>query len=146
MWHKPLQRASADALAPRWPGRHSVCHAAARRLEGALIALFCAIDDFCKTFEPIYHWRLLHTGQRQRTRQTTLALRVRDSKATETFVLLHRKTFDMLTNGVSHQRRRPFVDEFRTFCLSCPGVKDTFWGLDDTLQELLYTRTHLPYT
>jgi len=39
------------------------------------MALFCDSDDFGKTFEPIYHGRLLHTGQRQRTRQTTLALR-----------------------------------------------------------------------
>lgn len=39
-----------------------------------LIAIFCDIDDFCKAFEPIYTRRLLHVGQRQRTRQTTLAL------------------------------------------------------------------------
>src|SRR5215471_16882824 len=34
-------------------------------------------------------------------------------------------------------KRRPFVEEFRTFCLSCPGVEDTVWSLGDTLQELL---------
>jgi Transposase DDE domain len=39
-----------------------------------LIAMFCDIDDFCKTFEPVYHRCLLQAGQRQRTRQTTLAL------------------------------------------------------------------------
>ena len=39
-----------------------------------LIAMFCDIDDFCKWFEPLYVQRLLHNGQRQRTRQTTLAL------------------------------------------------------------------------
>jgi Transposase DDE domain len=39
-----------------------------------LIVIFCAIDDFCKAFEPVYSRRLLHVGQRQRTRQTTLAL------------------------------------------------------------------------
>jgi hypothetical protein len=39
-----------------------------------LIAIFCDIDDFCKAFEPGYARRLLHAGQRQRTRQTTLAL------------------------------------------------------------------------
>jgi Transposase DDE domain len=39
-----------------------------------LIAIFCDIDDFCKTFEPLYHRRRLQEGQRQRTRQTTLAL------------------------------------------------------------------------
>jgi hypothetical protein len=39
-----------------------------------LIAIFCDIDDFCKTFEPVYTRGLLHTGQRQRIRQTTLAL------------------------------------------------------------------------
>jgi hypothetical protein len=33
--------------------------------------------------------------------------------------------------------RRPFVEEFRTFCLSFPSGKDTVWGLRDTLQELL---------
>jgi hypothetical protein len=39
-----------------------------------LLALFCDSDDFCKAFEPVYARRLLHVGQRQRTRQTTLAL------------------------------------------------------------------------
>jgi len=40
-----------------------------------LIAMFCDIDDFCKRFEPLYMRRLLQSGQRQRTRQTVLALR-----------------------------------------------------------------------
>jgi len=40
-----------------------------------LLAIFCEIDDFCQAFEPVYHRRLLHVGQRQRRRQTTLALR-----------------------------------------------------------------------
>jgi hypothetical protein len=39
-----------------------------------LIAMFCDIDDFCKWFEPLYTQRLLQSGQRQRTRRTTLAL------------------------------------------------------------------------
>ena len=39
-----------------------------------LITIFCDLDEFCKTFEPIYTRRLLHIGQRQRTRQTALAL------------------------------------------------------------------------
>jgi hypothetical protein len=39
-----------------------------------LMAIFCDIDDFCKAFAPVYHRRLLHTGQRQRTGPTTLAL------------------------------------------------------------------------
>ena len=39
-----------------------------------LIAMFCAIDDFCKWFEPLYTQRLLQNGQRQRIRQTALAL------------------------------------------------------------------------
>src|SRR6516165_5049884 len=39
-----------------------------------LIAIFCDMDDFCKAFEPMYARRLLHAGQRQRQRQTTLAL------------------------------------------------------------------------
>jgi hypothetical protein len=39
-----------------------------------LMAIFCDIDDCCKAFAPVYNRRLLHTGQRQRTRQTTLAL------------------------------------------------------------------------
>src|SRR5215471_15832498 len=39
-----------------------------------LITIFCDIDDFCNTFEPRYYRRLLYMGQRQRTRQTTLAL------------------------------------------------------------------------
>ena len=32
------------------------------------------MDDCCKAFEPVYTRRLLHVGQRQRPRQTTLAL------------------------------------------------------------------------
>ncbi len=40
-----------------------------------LIAIFCDMADFCKAFAPVYDRCLLHTGQRQRTRQTTLALR-----------------------------------------------------------------------
>ena len=39
-----------------------------------LIAMFCDIDDFCKTFEPIYTQRLLQSGQRQRARLTQLSL------------------------------------------------------------------------
>jgi DDE family transposase len=39
-----------------------------------LVAMFCDIDDFCKWFEPLYTQRLLQSGQRQRTRRTTLAL------------------------------------------------------------------------
>jgi len=39
-----------------------------------LIAMFCDIDDFCKWFEPLYMRHLLQSGQRQRTRQTALAL------------------------------------------------------------------------
>ena len=37
------------------------------------MAIFCDIDDCCKAFEPVYPHRLLHVGQRQRSRQTTLA-------------------------------------------------------------------------
>ena len=39
-----------------------------------LITIFGDIDEFCKAFEPIYARRLLPIGQRQRTRQTALAL------------------------------------------------------------------------
>jgi Transposase DDE domain len=39
-----------------------------------LIAMFCDIDDFCNTFEPIYTQRLLHRGQRHRQRQSQLCL------------------------------------------------------------------------
>jgi hypothetical protein len=39
-----------------------------------LIAMFCEIDDFCKWFEPLYTQRLLQSSQRQRLRQTALAL------------------------------------------------------------------------
>jgi hypothetical protein len=39
-----------------------------------LIAMFCDIDDLCKWFEPLYMRRLLQSGQRQRPRQTALAL------------------------------------------------------------------------
>ena len=33
--------------------------------------------------------------------------------------------------------RRPFVEEFRTFCLSNPSAPNTALGLGDTLEELL---------
>jgi hypothetical protein len=39
-----------------------------------LIAMFCDIDNFCKWFEPLYTQRLLHSGQRQRRRQSQQAL------------------------------------------------------------------------
>ena len=39
-----------------------------------LVAMFCDIDDFCKAFEPCYTQRLLHSGQRQRRRQSQLSL------------------------------------------------------------------------
>jgi hypothetical protein len=39
-----------------------------------LRAIFCDIDDCCKDFAPVHRRRLLHVGQRQRTRQTTLTL------------------------------------------------------------------------
>ena len=39
-----------------------------------LIAMFCDIDDFCKRFEPFYMQRLLHSGHRQRLRQSQLSL------------------------------------------------------------------------
>jgi len=39
-----------------------------------LITIFCDIDDFCNAFEPMYSRRLLHMGQRHRTRQTALTL------------------------------------------------------------------------
>jgi hypothetical protein len=39
-----------------------------------LIAIFCHIDDCCKAFELVYTRGLLRTGQRQRARQTILAL------------------------------------------------------------------------
>jgi hypothetical protein len=32
-------------------------------------------------------------------------------------------------------RRRPFVEEFWTFCLSAPAGQETVWVLGDTLQE-----------
>ena len=39
-----------------------------------LIAIFCDIDDFCKTFAPVYHQHLLQSDRRVRLRQTTLTL------------------------------------------------------------------------
>jgi hypothetical protein len=55
-----------------------ICHESTSHHPGAsmdhLITIFCDIDDFCKTFEPVYDRGLLHVGQRQRRRQTTLAL------------------------------------------------------------------------
>jgi len=39
-----------------------------------LMAIFCDIDDFCKTFEPVYDRHLLRRGQRYRRRQPALGL------------------------------------------------------------------------
>ena len=39
-----------------------------------LLALFCESDDFCTWCEPLSTQRLLPSGQRQRPRQTALAL------------------------------------------------------------------------
>ncbi len=39
-----------------------------------LVAIFCDIDDFCKTFEPIYEQRLIASGRKHRRRQTALSL------------------------------------------------------------------------
>ena len=39
-----------------------------------LVAMFCDIDDFCKTFEPIYEQRLIASGRKHRRRKGALAL------------------------------------------------------------------------
>ncbi len=39
-----------------------------------LVAMFCDIDDFCKTFEPLYQQRLLASASRCRRRPTALTL------------------------------------------------------------------------
>src|SRR5215831_15630078 len=54
-----------------------------------LMAMFCDIDDFCKWFEPLYMRRLLQSGQRQRTRQTALAL----SEIMTIIVSFHRRHY-----------------------------------------------------
>lgn len=40
----------------------------------ALVSMFCDIDDFCKSFEPVYNQHLLTTGQSKRRRQPRLSL------------------------------------------------------------------------
>ena len=39
-----------------------------------LVVMFCDIDDFCKTFEPLYHQRLIASGRKHRRRQGALSL------------------------------------------------------------------------
>lgn len=39
-----------------------------------LVAMFCDIDDFCKTFEPLYEQRLIAIAAKHRRRQTNLSL------------------------------------------------------------------------
>jgi hypothetical protein len=56
-----------------------------------------------------------------------------------TIVQLQEALHNVLKDRQASASRRPFVEEFRTFCLSCPSVKDTVWGMGDTLQELLGT-------
>jgi hypothetical protein len=36
--------------------------------------LFCAVDDFCREFEPLWRQRQIRDGQRRRRRKTRLSL------------------------------------------------------------------------
>ena len=83
-----------------------------------LIAIFCDMDDFCKTFAPVYDRHLLHIGQRHRTRQTALAL-------SEILTLLvyfpwsHYRTFkhDYTEYVAAHLRPYfPHARELSSFC------------------------------
>lgn len=40
----------------------------------SVLELFCAVDDFCRTFEPRWHTRCLTSGSKQRNRARELAL------------------------------------------------------------------------
>src|SRR5215510_1977676 len=57
-----------------WTDSTTNPHASPGASRDQLIAIFCDMDDCCKAFEPVYARRLLHASQRQRQRQTTLAL------------------------------------------------------------------------
>jgi len=45
-----------------------------RSLAMSVLELFCAVDDFCRSFEPIWHTHCLANGAKQRIRARTLAL------------------------------------------------------------------------
>lgn len=40
----------------------------------SVLELFCSVDDFCQSFEPLWHKRCLATGAKQRNRARELAL------------------------------------------------------------------------
>ena len=40
----------------------------------SLLELFCAIDDFCQTFEPTFHQVLISSGQERRQRAAQMSL------------------------------------------------------------------------
>jgi hypothetical protein len=40
----------------------------------SVLELFCHVDDFCRTFEPIWHKQCLASGSKQRNRVRELAL------------------------------------------------------------------------
>ena len=40
----------------------------------SVLELFCAVDDFCRSFEPIWHTHCLASGAKQRNRARELAL------------------------------------------------------------------------
>jgi DDE family transposase len=71
---KPIDKNSKTL--PCWVGSATKqpCHKTVPMRELQLIAMFCDIDDFCKTFIPVYTRHLLHAGPRRRQRQAALAL------------------------------------------------------------------------
>ena len=66
----------------------------------SLIALFCDIDDFCKTFLPAWHRRQLASGERKRRRAPGLG-------ASELMTILVHFHQSQYREGAQEVRRPP---------------------------------------
>lgn len=55
----------------------------------SVLELFCAVDDFCQTFEPLWHTQCLATGSKQRNRARELAL----SESMTILILFHQSNY-----------------------------------------------------
>lgn len=72
------------------------------------VTVFCAIDDFCKLFEPIWHQRLLAAAPKQRERPPQLCL----SEVLTIIVGFHLSGYRTFKDYYTRQVRRHQLDDF----------------------------------
>ena len=63
-----------------------------------ILALFCSVDDFCQSFEPEWRHRLLESLERQRNRESKLAL----SEVMTIIIKFHQSNFRTFKHYYSH--------------------------------------------